>query len=599
MSSFTTPQPLPGPRTTIGSDRGVAMLMMTAILSLVALLIATAVFRQSRLQRFETMRNRAKIHARYASEYAVARYGVPVFLRSSDQIDVNTSNNYIEPRTRENFLNTDFANEDLFYGFAYDYKNLKMDKFFDLVSSKPFYTVSATGVVRYKDHTGVDRTAEHTTAVSLTFSDFSRFMYFSNGEISMEGGDVTFKSGDEFDGRIHVNGEINISTASCCPIFHGLVTQTGENVNGISPSQYDQIFQGGLILPFPEIEWPPSDAVAQIKEQRVSNHTYDDVVIDPVGEAVVGDPLTTYLKFDGDQYWVAQYVPGRFSTAGDTIYVPHNGQNWVRKNLPTLNGRELVYVKGVCRLEGIIQGRLTVLSSDTMFIMDDIITSDTDIYACNNELEFGMVPLGSPNRIGLASERDIIVASTLENGFANGRFSPGITCGLPNDPVVSSCSQGRKDVIITAAVFAVGCSFQAEFWNNSCSGAPRPGSSQHPDGCFGSSYTHTYIWGQDRPPCAGAPPLQDERGTIWLCGSVVQTHRGFVYRNPIGPWGNAWIGYFEKKYRYDDNFLTGGPPVWFTVKYSDGSQEIATEKIIPDYSRWLTEREARGLDQEN
>jgi hypothetical protein len=299
-----------------------------------------------------------------------------------------------------------------------------------------------------------------------------------------------------------------------------------------------------------------------------------------------------------NQYHVYQYYSDRLSEEGDTIYVNNGSGSFATKLLPSDAGHELIWVQGVCWIDGIVSGAVTVLASDTMFIMDNIITADAELNNFSNDA-FGTVPLGSPNRIGLASEGNIVIASTYQNGFADGAVG-NPACDSNYDPVEDSnignvFGQGRRDVIISAALFAVGCSFEAEFWNTAAlSAVPRPLMPQEdPDLCGPTANTHTHVWSTEECPTAN---MDDRRGTIYLHGSIVQTHRGFVRRS-ITSW-NADIGYANKVYRYDDNFLAGGPPVWFNVTYTDGSQAVTTEMVVPDYDRWMANRELRGIIME-
>jgi len=603
MNAELDPRPAahPGLRWLRQGERGVAVLLLTVILSMVALSIATAHFMQNRSHRVELMHQRAKIYARYCSEYAVARYGLPNFMMNPELADAGeTENNWIDPTELNGMMNNDFMMEDNGLRFTFSYDSLKMDKVFDNLSSKPFYFVSATGDVSWRDRFGVIKHVRHTSAVAVSFADFSRFMYFSNGEVGPEGNQVTFGAGERIYGRVHINGAAAISPFGD-PIFFGLFSQTEPAVLNLTEPEYPQVFTGGWMIPYQEIAWPPDQAINQIKEQRLGNHTYEDKVILADGSE---HPLTTILKFDRTRYHVAQYWADTLGAGGDTIYQDFGGQTWLTKNLPAALGSELIYVKGVCRLDGIVRGKITVLSSDSMFIMDNIITEDTILSPCGGDppiegQPFGMVPLGSPNRIGLASERDIIIAATLQNGWANGLGQPGLTCGITYNPALDSnigngCGQGRRDVIITAALFAVNCSFGAEFWKTTAWGCTVPAPLPQAPGCEGLSNTHVVVWdntpGGTRPDCIGAPQFDDRRGTVHICGSIVQTHRGFIIRNNPGPWGQAWIGYQYKSYRYDDNFLSGGPPVWFRVTYADGSQEVASEMVVPDYNRWLGKR---------
>jgi hypothetical protein len=588
-------------------DRGAAVLLLTTILAMVALAVGTAYFMQSRAHRHELMRKRAKMHARYCAEYAVARHGIPAFMLNNELIDTgNDFDNFIEPRRRTEIFSNIFQAEDMGHRFSYGFDSLKMDKIFDLNSSKPFFFVSAQGVVTWRDGKGNDHEVRHRSAVALTFNDFSRYMYFSNGELGPENNEVHFGAGENWYGRIHINGRAVMSPFGL-PVFHGFFTQTEDQPANISPDQYDAVFQGGHAFPYARVAWPPVDAINQIKEQRTADHTYEASIID--GDGIV-HPVTTVIRFDERRYRVAQYWADGLDENGDTIYVPQaGGQNWATKNLPTALGRELIWVRGVCRLQGRVMGKITVLTSDTLYLTGDIITADAMLTPCGDQQRFGVVPAGSPNRIGLASEGNIVIASTLSNGFANGADQPALTCGFVNEPVLSTCNQGRRDIVITAALFSVDCSFETEFWNTTAWGATLPPVLNHTEQCSGQANTHIKIWDNTAANdgwfghvrnlhCVGggAPQFNDARGRIWICGSIVQTHRGFVIRNAPGPWGTATIGYNEKVYRYDDNFLAGGPPVWFRVKYADGSQDVATEMLVPDYDRWREARRDRFIE---
>jgi len=392
--------------------------LLTGILMLVIVGIAIAYFALGRQQHHQYLRDRARIHARYCSEYAVARYGVPTFISDPEHYDQGQDeNNWLYPVRASQILDNDFQDEDTGYSFRFGYDSLKMDKIYDLASSRPFCFVSAEGVVSWSDREG-EHQLRHRSALGLCFGDFSRFMYFSNFEASPEGAMAFFGEGEEIFGRVHVNGRINIGI-DCCPVFHGLVSQTEREVHGISEDQIPFVFRGGLMKPSLRIDWPPHEAFERIKERRGALHTYKAyLLLDDSFE----QPLTTYLKFDGGHYHVAQYWSDSLDAEGDTIYQPILGREWLRRALPRRIGHELIWVKGVCRLEGIVTGRVTVLSSDSMFIMDNIITSDI-ILPCGDYLHFGTVPPGSPNRIGLVSEKDIIVAATLPNGAFNGRFN--------------------------------------------------------------------------------------------------------------------------------------------------------------------------------
>jgi len=65
----------------------------------------------------------------------------------------------------------------------------------------------------------------------------------------------------------------------------------------------------------------------------------------------------------------------------------------------------------------------------------------------------------------------------------------------------------------------------------------------------------------------------DNRGVINIWGSVVQSKRGYVIRNQIGPYmlggAGSGIGY-TKNYHYDYNLLSYPPPYWPETQTENG-----------------------------
>jgi hypothetical protein len=66
-------------------------------------------------------------------------------------------------------------------------------------------------------------------------------------------------------------------------------------------------------------------------------------------------------------------------------------------------------------------------------------------------------------------------------------------------------------------------------------------------------------------------------------------------RNPPGVYGQSTIGYGTKQYRYDENFYSGGPPVWPKHRLKFGGYEMNTAMVVPDYDRWRTLRTTYGI----
>ena len=384
--------------------------------------------------------------------------------------------------------------------------------------------------------------------------------YVSEEEVTPEGNNVTYQP---VSGRSHTNGYF---------LFHpgaqpwGLTTQRMGPWESPLPDPPAESFRASNDY----LDMNQSDLLDRIEAACSEGHHYSGSV-DTMA-------LTTLIKFAGSSYHVAQYLP-ELSGGPDTVYVQIEGQNWITRNLPMApQEAPVIWIEGVGRIKGIIEGRVTVLCSDSLFIMGDLITADTDITHCGNPDLFGMVPEGSPNRIGLIGEKDIILAATFENGFSNGQNN-GPTCGVPftpNEAVVQSCMEGRKDIILTAAVLALGCTLEAEFWKTTAWNAlPQSISSQYfLCGLWnggGLNNTEVTVWdtipGGERPDCPDADAEFDLRGTFWFCGSLCHLVRGFLVRNAPGPWGNVTIGYMGRVWREDPNLAFDPPPYWPDVRW--------------------------------
>ena len=374
------------------------------------------------------------------------------------------------------------------------------------------------------------------------------FIYLSQGEVTPEGNNVTFGANENWYGRVHTNGQANVSMFGI-PQFHSFFSQCAETVNNLSEQEYDGVFLDDWSIPYACVVWPMEDAIAPIRAACSPQHRW---AAEDGGEA-----LTTLLRFDHAEYRAAQYFTNQ-TAPGDTAFL----LPWATYDLPQPPAAEpLIWVEGVGRLKGVVEGELTVLVSDSLFLMGDLIVADAILSPCGSEALFGTVPPDSPNRIGLIGEGDVIVAATLENGFANGEATPGVTCGLPNDdPVIASCGQDRMDVVVTAAILAAGCSFESEFWNTTASGASVPAPNQQDAVCGGTNNTHAHVWSES--DCPGASTTSDRRGRIWLHGALANAERGFVIRTG-GPWGaNTYIGYPSKRYMVDTRLAEAPPPFW-------------------------------------
>lgn len=184
----------------------------------------------------------------------------------------------------------------------------------------------------------------------------------------------------------------------------------------------------------------------------------------------------------------------------------------------TLTQGTCIFIDGPAEVMGTVQGRVTIGSRSTMRLLDNITVVGADAQ--------GRVPLDNRNFIGLVSEAEIKIANTLENGRENAGIAPPASGRNQTNP-------SRSSIVITAAVVALGESFTFENQNDADSG---------------------YV-------CWCAP---DDRGTIYLWGSLTQMRRGYVHRSTRNSTG------YLKQYRYDRRLLYSRPPCFFDVTNEEG-----------------------------
>jgi len=155
---------------------------------------------------------------------------------------------------------------------------------------------------------------------------------------------------------------------------------------------------------------------------------------------------------------------------------------------------QTMFFYGPLEMAGNVTGRVTVGCSSNIRLLDDIKYTDSGPH--------GELNPNSTNMLGIISEGNIVIANTPENGREN--------------------SQWGSDIVINAAMMALGESFTFEDQND--------------------------VWEIYQGP------YPDERGRIYLWGSVAQKRRGYVHRSNHGGTG------YGKDYHYDDRFDRTSPP---------------------------------------
>ncbi len=222
----------------------------------------------------------------------------------------------------------------------------------------------------------------------------------------------------------------------------------------------------------------------------------------------------------------------------------------------------VIYIRnGQVRVKGFVDGQYTIVTdkftnyrrSDDFTIWDrvwnNIWITDDLIYADSNTLT-GEVVYGSPNRLGLFSGANIILANTEENGGRN--------------------SQNGEDLIVNAAMLASEGSVVCQYWQNTISTSAYSGPNfAAPANSLADGR------GPRRNPTSPIPTYtgnSDLRGYFRFWGSMSQRKRGYMKRNAPGPYNvSPGIGY-DKDYHYDYNFTDFSiPPFFPAASREDGS----------------------------
>jgi hypothetical protein len=181
-----------------------------------------------------------------------------------------------------------------------------------------------------------------------------------------------------------------------------------------------------------------------------------------------------------------------------------------------------IFVDGPLEIKGTVLGKVTIGSSDVLRLLDNIKYGE----GLAGTPEGWFIPDGqlrtNQNVLGIVSEKEVKIANTRENGREN-------SAGLGN----SQRNPAVTNIVITAAIVALGESFTFENQNDPDSG---------------------YVY--DQSP--------DDRGQIFLFGSVTQMRRGYVHRS-----NNSSTGYL-KQYKYDKRLLVKRPPCFFDVTDEQG-----------------------------
>ncbi len=222
----------------------------------------------------------------------------------------------------------------------------------------------------------------------------------------------------------------------------------------------------------------------------------------------------------------------------------------------------VIYVRnGQVRVKGTVDGQYTIVTdkdtyyrrSDDFTIWDRVWNNiwivDDIIYEDSNTMT-GEVVYGTPNRMGLFSGANIILANTAENGARN--------------------RANGDHIIVNGALLASEGSIVVHYWQNTIASSAYSGPNYaNPATSLADGR------GPRRNPTSSIPIYtgnSDIRGYFRFWGSMSQNKRGYMKRNAPGPYNvSPGIGY-DKDYHYDYNFTDFSTPPYFPVaSLEDGS----------------------------
>jgi len=300
------------------------------------------------------------------------------------------------------------------------------------------------------------------------------YQWLTNLETSQQfPGDVSrFFGRDTLYGPTHSNDWIATQNVGGLPVAYTRISTSMPNFRAGSPVPAFSFRGGDPIFNAREIAFP--DSLTYLRSTALEQDHYLHV-----------ESHEWYCIVDGTNARFYHYTEGtvRDTTINEFVDIPLN------------SFRTVIFVDGKLDLRGVLapQGcQLHLGCSQDIRLIDNIMIEGT------NQTN-GALPAGTTSRIALASERNINVANTWENGRENRTGTP------PNN----------RDIVVTAFVFAIGGSFQMEQMND---------------------VNDPYI----------SPTNPDERGNLVLTGGVTQHNRGYVHRSNRGGTG------YNKVYHYDE-----------------------------------------------
>ncbi|MCX6640669.1 MAG: hypothetical protein NTW14_09350 [bacterium] len=369
-------------------------------------------------------------------------------------------------------------------------------------SDQNYLDVTSYGRVQFKDYEGKTATVRDSLTLKIRVLGLSNFLYLTNIETTTYGEAIKFWHEDTLDGWVHSNDTIAIMEN---PVFYNQVTTTAP------------VFWHGTNYN-PQFSFPPKMNYREIYLPTEATDIRAAAQSAGLFFESPNDMYDTRLVFYNNQGWkLWQWQAGTpfDSTASPDASGPP----------PTW---QAIFVDGYLELAGTVRGQVTVgahgmhatgpqtLGKHCIYLLDDI-----KYWFAGPGGHFNDSTAGYTDILGIVSESNITIANTWANGKNN--------------------SELGADIIITAAMVALGESFSFD-WQNEPAGA-----------------IPWEFWNNQN-----SESNPDERGDILLHGAVTQYRRGYVHRSNQGGTG------YGKSYHFDRRLNLMSPPYYLEATDSQG-----------------------------
>jgi len=274
-----------------------------------------------------------------------------------------------------------------------------------------------------------------------------------------------------------------------------------------------------------------------------------------------------YCRVDGLQHFDLEYwrQGDIFSLGGADAVYNSDYVVFPKTFFPNADKPQVLYVKGgQVLVRGEVKGKYTIVTDDyteyrrhddpsvidrvwgNIWLIDDIVYEDSGE---NGEI---LTPDdgGTNNVLGMIAGGNVIIANTKPNGARGKMFG--------------------QDIIINGAFMAIHGGFLSHYWQNTTAayGAPNESDPYNSLGDEQGRYRNPYRTESSGPWAASN---DDIRGTVYVWGAIVQSKRGYMKRNQVGPYNvSPGIGY-DKDYHYDYNLRDNPPPHYPSQEDGNGN----------------------------